>query len=106
MMNTVHDFFLIFVPLFVVMDIAGTLPIYVGLTTHYTDDQRRQIARRATFVAGITGVLFIFLGQAILNFLGVQVADFQIAGGILLVILSVLDLLSSGKPAVNDKAAL
>jgi multiple antibiotic resistance protein len=100
-MNTLHDFFLIFLPLFVVVDPAGTLPVYVALTTHYTDEQRKKIARRATMVAGITGVTFIVLGQAVFAFLGVEFADFQIAGGILLVILAILDLLSPGKPAVH-----
>jgi multiple antibiotic resistance protein len=100
-MNTLHDFLLIFLPLFVVVDPAGTLPGYVALTTHYDNEQRRKIARRATVVAGITGVLFIVLGQAVFAFLGVKFADFQIAGGILLVILAILDLLSPGKPAVE-----
>lgn len=103
-MQTLHDFFLILLPLFVVMDPAGTLPVYVALTAHYTDEQRRQIAVKATVVAAVTGILFVVLGQAIFNFLGIQFADFQIAGGILLVILAVLDLLSPGKPAVNEAA--
>lgn len=105
-MKTLHDFLLIFLPLFVVLDPAGTLPVYVALTTHYTDDQRRAIAVRATVVAGIVGVLFIILGQAVFEFLGVQFADFQIAGGILLVILAILDLLSPGKPTVDGRARL
>ena len=105
-MKTLHDFLLIFLPLFVVLDPAGTLPVYVALTTHYTDEQRRKIAIRATVVAGIVGIMFIILGQAVFEFLGVQFADFQIAGGILLVILAILDLLSPGKPAVDGKARL
>ncbi|MEI8197632.1 MAG: MarC family protein, partial [Phycisphaerae bacterium] len=38
--------------------------------------------------------------------LGVKFADFQIAGGILLVVLSLIDLLSRGKPAVDEDALL
>lgn len=101
-MQFVHDFLSIFLPLFVVMDPAGTLPVYLALTDRQNEAQRRRIALRATIVAGVTGVLFIVLGQAIFRFLGVRFADFQIAGGILLVILAVVDLLSPGKPAVDE----
>ncbi len=101
-MRTLHDFLVILLPLFVVMDPAGSLPVYVALTSQYTEEQRRRIAVRATVVAAVVGILFVVLGQAIFNFLGIQFADFQIAGGILLVILAVLDLLSPGKPAVNS----
>ncbi len=100
-MHTLHDFLLILLPLFVVMDPAGSLPVYVALTSQYTEEQRRRIAVRATAVAAVVGILFVVLGQAIFNFMGIEFADFQIAGGILLVILAVLDLLSPGKPAVN-----
>jgi multiple antibiotic resistance protein len=103
-MQFLHDFLSIFLPLFVVMDPAGSIPVYLALTERQNEAQRRKIALRATIVAGVTGVLFIVLGQAIFNFLGVRFADFQIAGGILLVILAVIDLLTPGKPAVDEHA--
>jgi multiple antibiotic resistance protein len=53
-------------------------------------------------VAAATGVLFVFLGQATLRFLGVRFEDFQIAGGVLLAILAIIDLLIPGKPAVEQ----
>jgi multiple antibiotic resistance protein len=105
-MQFFHDFLSIFLPLFVVIDPAGSVPVYLALTDHHTPAQRRRIALRASIVAAVTGLLFIILGQAIFNFLGVRFADFQIAGGILLVILSIVDLLSPGKPSVDDHAPL
>jgi multiple antibiotic resistance protein len=41
--------------------------------------------------------LFIFFGRALLNLLGVTIADFMIAGGLLLFAISVSDLLSVEK---------
>ncbi len=99
-----HDFLLIFIPLFVVIDPAGTIPVYLALTDRYAEGQRRRIAVRAATVAGATGVLFVFLGQATLRFLGVRFEDFQIAGGVLLAILAIIDLLIPGKPAVDQSA--
>jgi multiple antibiotic resistance protein len=102
MLSILHDFLLIFIPLFVVIDPAGAIPLFLAITDRYTEEQRRQVARRAARVAGLTGVLFVVLGQAILTFLGLKFEDFQIAGGLLLVILAVIDLLIPGKPAVDQ----
>jgi multiple antibiotic resistance protein len=99
----VRDFLLICVPLFVVLDPAGNVPLYLALTRNQTEIRRREIARRATIVAAMVGVAFVIVGQAIFTMLGVRFADFQIAGGILLVILAVVDLLLPGKPAVSEK---
>lgn len=98
------DFIKIFIPLFVVLDPMGTVPVFLALTGQYTDAQRKIMARRATIVAMIVGVLFVIVGQSLFRFLGVAFADFQIAGGLLLVILAILDLLSTGKPAVDEHA--
>lgn len=102
MLAHLHDFLLIFIPLFVVIDPAGTIPVYLAITDQYPEAQRRRVAVRAASVAAATGVLFVFLGQATLRFLGVRFEDFQIAGGILLAILAIIDLLIRGKPAVDQ----
>jgi len=104
MPTILHDFLLIFIPLFVVIDPAGTIPVYLALTERFEIAQRRRIARRAASVAALTGVLFVLLGQATLRFLGVRFEDFQIAGGILLAILAIINLLVPGKPGVDPSA--
>ena len=103
-MQFLYDFLRIFIPLFVVIDPAGMLPVYMAITNRYTPDQRRRIARRASLVAACTGIGFIAFGQLILGVMGVRFADFQIAGGILLVVLCIIDVLIPGKPAVNEHA--
>jgi multiple antibiotic resistance protein len=104
MLTLLHDFLKILLPLFVVIDPAGSLPVFLAITSRYPTDQRRRIARRAATVAAATGVGFVVLGQAILSFLGLRFEDFQIAGGIILVILAIIDLLIPGKPAVDQSA--
>jgi multiple antibiotic resistance protein len=103
-MQLLKDFLSMFIPLLVVLDPAGTVPLYLGLTGSLTDRQRKHIAVRASIVAGVTGILFIILGQAIFRFLGIGFHDFQIAGGVLLFVLAIIDLLIPGKPAVDEKA--
>jgi multiple antibiotic resistance protein len=97
-----HDFLRIFIPLLVVIDPAGVLPLFLSLTRNYSETNRRIIARRAAIVAGVTGIVILIIGQALFKFVGVQFADFQIAGGVLVFVLAVIDLLSPGKPAMNE----
>ena len=59
MLEMLHDFALIFLPLFVVVDPAGTVPVYLALTSRQTDVQRRKIALRATTVAGVTAAVLV-----------------------------------------------
>lgn len=103
MLDVLLDFFKIFIPLLVVVDPAGTIPVYLAITANRTELERRRIATRAAAAAAVTGLIFIVLGQAILAFLGLRFEDFQIAGGILLAVLAIIDLLIPGKPAVDDK---
>jgi multiple antibiotic resistance protein len=48
--------------------------------------------------AAAVGLAFVFAGDAVLHFLGVTVGDFQIAGGLLLLVLSIHDLLRPDMP--------
>ena len=91
------DFALAFVALFVAVDILGVIPLYLGLTGGLSPDARRRLPRQSTLTATAVGLGFLLVGDVVLRVLGISVADFQVAGGILLVVLSVHDLLSSGK---------
>ncbi len=84
---------LAFIPVFVAMDFLGGLPIYMGLTSDMRPKAKRKIIREATLVAALIGILFLFAGKAVFSLLGITVADFQVAGGILLLILSINDIL-------------
>jgi multiple antibiotic resistance protein len=87
-----------FLALFVAVDIVGVLPVYLGLVAELDGAARRRIAVEATLTAAGIGVAFLFLGDAILHVLGVTVGDFQIAGGLLLLVLAIYDLLHPEVP--------
>lgn len=80
------------VTMFVVIDPIGIAPLFLALTTGMTPAQRRRIALRAVCVAGGVLALFAFFGEALLGFVGISMAAFRIAGGILL-FLTALDML-------------
>ncbi len=88
---------LAFVALFVAVDILGVLPIYLGLTMDVPSAERARLPWQATLTATGVGVGFLLVGDPIFQVLGVTVGDFQVAGGILLLVLSLHDLLNPGK---------
>ncbi|MDG6904850.1 MAG: MarC family protein [Nitrososphaerota archaeon] len=83
------------ITLFVILDPIGCLPFFIALTGGVTPQQRKKLANRAVAVAISLLLLFAILGDAILLFLGIQIADFEIAGGVLLLIFALRDALSS-----------
>jgi multiple antibiotic resistance protein len=81
-----------FFTLFVIIDPIGLMPLFVALTTGSTTRQRRSIALRAVSIGFGILVLFGFFGEAVLEFAGISMAAFRIAGGLLL-FLTALDML-------------
>lgn len=88
------DFVHAFVPLFVAIDVIGIVPIYLSLTVGLPAGERRTVLRSSLIVAVAVSVGFALLGRATFVVLGITVADFQIAGGLILLGLAALDLLA------------
>src|SRR6202048_4965046 len=69
----------------------------MGLGTSASGERRK----RQAFLGLLTGLLvsvgFIFLGKAIFAALGITVADFQVAGGLILLALAVRELVGFGR---------
>ena len=82
-------FLLAFFELFVIIDIIGTLPVFLSLTRDFTPEDRRKSANVALFVAGALMLLFLGVGLQILELLHIELTSFKIAGGIILGILGV-----------------
>jgi multiple antibiotic resistance protein len=81
-----------FVTLFVVIDPPGLVPMFIALTQGMSAEHRRSMARRACVIAAILLTLFGILGESVLDFVGISMPAFRIAGGILL-FLTALDML-------------
>ena len=96
LVNIFRELGLTFVPLFVAMDSVGVLPILFSLTREMKTRERSRTVRLAMLTALGLGLGFIAIGKAIFLFLGIEVADFLVAGGLILLVLSVKDL-ATGK---------
>ena len=86
-------FLLTFIPMFVAIDSLGIVPLYLGLTEKVSAADKNKLVFKATLTAFVICVAFLFVGNALFNFLGITVNDFRIAGGIILLIISINDLL-------------
>lgn len=91
------NFWLCFVPLFVAVDPIGVLPMFMGLTEGVARSRIHRTILQSVLTALIVGLSFLGLGKLILKYLGITIADFMIAGGVLLFALSLSDLLSAEK---------
>jgi len=80
---------LTFVPLFVVLDAPGNLPMVVSLTEGMTSKEKLRVINVASITAVLVGLAFLFFGLFLLKAMGISVGAFAVAGGIILMVLSV-----------------
>lgn len=70
--------------LFAVIDIIGSIPIIIDLKKKAGKIQ----SEKASIVAGILMIVFLFLGKQILNLIGIDVNSFAVAGSLILFFLA------------------
>jgi len=85
-----------FIALFIVVDPFGNIPIFVGLTEKLPVQKARKVYNTAILVGFILLLIFAFTGLEIFNLFGISISSFEIAGGILLLIISIRILVSGG----------
>ena len=70
--------------LFAVIDIVGNIPIIIDLRKKVGHIQ----SEKASVIAGFIMILFLFLGQRLLNLIGIDVHSFAVAGAFILFFLA------------------
>ena len=90
---------------FVVIDPPGCAPIYAGLSAGATPIHRRTMAVRAVGVAAAILVVFALFGEALLRGLGISLASFRIAGGIMLFLIALEMVFEKRTERREDRAA-
>ncbi len=90
-----EHFLLAFIPLLVVIDPVGQVPVYLSLASNVEVEHRKIAILHAIVTAFAVGVLFIFLGRLTFQALRITVADFQIAGGLILLAVAMRELVTA-----------
>lgn len=88
-----------FIPLLVAFDAMGLLPLFWGLAQHLSVAKRRRAVTEAVLTAALVAIGFLFLSQWVFAALGMELADVMVAGGAILIVLSLRDLLFPEKAA-------
>src|SRR3989338_6585986 len=96
-----NEIFLAFIPIFVAVDPIGLLPLFVALTHRVTKKEKRKIILQSVATALSFAIAFIVLGKWMFRVVWITVWDFMIAGGVILLCLSISDLLQPWKERPN-----
>jgi len=89
---TFTNFVYSFIPIFVAMDIGGLIPVFLTMTQNLSPKEKRQVSAQALVTSFLISVVFIAAGQLIFRVLGISAADFMIAGGVLLLVFAVVEI--------------
>lgn len=92
-MGGMHDFWICFVPLFAALNPISIVPTFIALTEDLSPARLRRTIVQSLVTATAAALAFLAVGRAVFNLLGVTVADFMVAGGILLFVISLRGLL-------------
>src|SRR3990170_5183156 len=91
------DFLLAFIPVFIAIDVVGILPIFMSLVDGIEKPQKTKIINQSVITALSVSIGFLALGKFVFSVLGIEIYDFKMAGGLLLLVFAINDLLFSEK---------
>lgn len=100
MLSILKPYILAFIPIFVAIDAIANIPIFLSLTENHSKKHKAKIIKDAVITATAVAVIFMSIGKWVFSLLGVTIPDFQIAGGVLLFVISARLLLPSAQKSV------
>lgn len=81
---SVKEIFTAFMVLFAVIDIVGNIPIIIDLRKKAGHIQ----SEKASIIAGLIMIVFLFVGNSILKLVGIDVHSFAVAGAFILLFIA------------------
>ncbi|MEK6589551.1 MAG: MarC family protein [Nitrospinota bacterium] len=87
------NFLFAVIPIFVAIDVIAILPIFLSMTEGLMAGEKGVIIKQSVVTAFIVSLCFLGVGKFIFSVLGITVSDFKIAGGGVLFVLAINDLL-------------
>ena len=79
----------IFISLFAILDPIGMIPLIILFTAGLSTNKRVRVARMTSFTVGGILLVALLLGEPLLAFFGISISSFRVAGGILLMLMSI-----------------
>jgi len=100
MLKILEPYILTFIPIFVAVDAIGNIPLFISLVEGTNKKQRHRAIVDSVTTATVLAVIFMFIGKWVLRLIGITIADFQIAGGVLLFVISMRLLLPGASKSI------
>jgi MarC family membrane protein len=91
-----HSFASAFVLLLLVLDPFGSLPIFISVLKGVAPERRARVAVRETLIAFSVLLAFMLAGQGFLNLMRLSERSLEVAGGVILLIISIRMIFSGG----------
>lgn len=88
-----------FIALLVIINPIGAVPVFISLTAHQTDTERKATIRTAALAVALVISLTGLVGEPVIRFFGISIPSFQVGGGILILLLSISMLNAQIAPA-------
>jgi multiple antibiotic resistance protein len=88
--------------LFIIVDPLGNIPIFTSLTGKMSEESKRNVFNTATLVGFILLLAFSLAGQEIFSIFGISIFSFEVAGGILLLIIAIKILVTGSVMEINE----
>jgi multiple antibiotic resistance protein len=76
------------VMLFLILDPLGNVPVFIALLDPLPEPRRRRVILRELLIALGVLLVFLFAGEVVLKFLGLQQSSLRIAGGVILFLIA------------------
>ena len=84
-----NEYLQIAVGVFALLSPFSAIPIFLSLTSNQSALQRKKTAMTASIATAITMIVAVWLGEIILTMFGISIPSFRVAGGILLLLMSI-----------------
>ncbi len=91
-MPDIKEFPEVFIPVFVAIDVFALLPFFISYTRGLPPDAVRRVINQSIMTALGVSIGFVAIGEGIFRILGITVDDFKVAGGLVLLVIAVLEL--------------
>lgn len=100
-----HPLFNDLVTLIVVVNPIGLVPLFIAVAGQESIIRRRQLALHAVLIAAVILFAFIAVGQIMLEALGIELSSFQLAGGLVLLIIALRMVLQDTQVPAREVAS-
>jgi multiple antibiotic resistance protein len=100
------EYIKIFTALVAILNPLGVLPLFLAITSRYSDEERKKIAKTIGISVATVLTATALIGQQVLAFFGISVDAFKVGGSILLMLMAVDMLKGRGKESREAESSM